>query len=96
MTDPPYNVDYTGKTKDALKIENDVMSNDNFRQFLQDAFLAAKDVMKPGAAFYIWHADSEGYNFRGACFDVGLTVRECLVWVKKFAGAWQTGLSVAA
>lgn len=82
MTDPPYNVDYTGKTKDALKIENDVMSNDNFRQFLQDAFLAAKDVMKPGAAFYIWHADSEGYNFRGACFDVGLTVRECLVWVK--------------
>lgn len=82
LTDPPYNVDYTGKTKDALKIENDVMSNDNFRQFLQDAFLAAKDVMKPGAAFYIWHADSEGYNFRGACFDVGLTVRECLVWVK--------------
>lgn len=82
MTDPPYNVDYTGKTKDALKIENDVMSNDNFRQFLQDAFLTAKENLKPGAAFYIWHADSEGYNFRGACHDVGLTVRECLVWVK--------------
>lgn len=82
LTDPPYNVDYTGKTKDALKIENDVMSNDNFRQFLQDAFLTAKENLKPGAAFYIWHADSEGYNFRGACHDVGLTVRECLVWVK--------------
>ena len=58
------------------------MGNDDFRQFLQDAFLAAKSNMKAGAAFYIWHADSEGYNFRGACFDVGLIVRECLVWVK--------------
>jgi site-specific DNA-methyltransferase (adenine-specific) len=38
--------------------------------------------MKPGAAFYVFHADSEGYNFRGACFDVGLRVRECLVWKK--------------
>lgn len=75
-------MDYTGKTKDALKIENDTMGNDDFRQFLQDAFLAAKANMKAGAAFYIWHADSEGYNFRGACFDVGLVVRECLVWVK--------------
>lgn len=82
LTDPPYNVDYTGKTKDALKIENDTMGNDDFRQFLQDAFLVARNNMKAGAAFYIWHADSEGYNFRGACFDVGLTVRECLVWVK--------------
>lgn len=38
--------------------------------------------MKPGAAFHIWHADSEGYNFRGACRDVGLVVRQCLIWVK--------------
>ena len=82
LTDPPYNVDYTGKTKDALKIENDKKSNDDFRQFLQDSFLAAKQNMKAGAAFYIWHADSEGYNFRGACFDIGWKVRECLVWVK--------------
>lgn len=58
------------------------MSNENFRQFLVDSFMAAKDVMKSGASFYIWHADSEGYNFRGACFDIGWTVRECLVWVK--------------
>lgn len=82
LTDPPYNVDYTGKTKDALKIENDKKSNDDFRQFLQDSFLAAKQNMKAGAAFYIWHADLEGYNFRGACFDIGWKVRECLVWVK--------------
>lgn len=65
-----------------MKIENDTMKNDDFRAFLQDAFFAAKNVMEPGAAFYIWHADSEGFNFRGACYDVGLTVRECLVWVK--------------
>lgn len=65
ITDPPYNVSYTGKTKDSLKIQNDTMSNDNFKQFLVDAFAAADEVMKPGAVFYIWHADLEGYNFRG-------------------------------
>ena len=82
LTDPPYNVDYTGKTKDALKIENDSMEDENFRQFLRDAFLTADMVMKPGASFYIWHADSEGYNFRGACHDIGWTVRQCLSWAK--------------
>lgn len=65
ITDPPYNVDYTGKTKDALKIKNDKMDNDSFRQFLRDAFANADCVMRNGAVFYIWHADSEGYNFRG-------------------------------
>lgn len=82
LTDPPYNVNYEGKTKDKLKIQNDKMQNDNFRQFLADAFLNADTVMKPGAVFYIWHADSEGYNFRGACFDVGWKVRQCLIWNK--------------
>lgn len=82
LTDPPYNVNYEGKTKDKLKIKNDKMDNDNFRQFLIDAFSNADMVMKPGAVFYIWHADTEGYNFRGACFDVGWTVRQCLIWNK--------------
>ena len=82
LTDPPYNVDYEGKTKDKLKIKNDKMNNENFRQFLVDAFTNADMVMKPGAVFYIWHADSEGYNFRGACFDAGWTVRQCLIWNK--------------
>ncbi|MCQ2106537.1 MAG: DNA modification methylase [Fibrobacter sp.] len=82
LTDPPYNVDYTGKTADALKIENDKMEDGNFRQFLIDAFAAADAVMKPGACFYIWHADSEGYNFRGACKDVGWPVRQCIIWNK--------------
>jgi len=82
LTDPPYNVNYEWKTKDKLKIKNDKMDNDNFRQFLTDAFSNADMVMKPGAVFYIWHADSEGYNFRGACFDAGWTVRQCLIWNK--------------
>lgn len=82
ITDPPYNVDYTGKTKDALKIQNDKMGDDSFRQFLRDAFSTADAVMREGAVFYIWHADTEGYNFRGACFDNEWKVRECLIWNK--------------
>lgn len=82
ITDPPYNVDYTGRTKDALKIASDAMSAADFRAFLASAFTAARDVLKPGAAFYIWHADLEGYNFRGACADAALQVRQCLIWKK--------------
>lgn len=82
LTDPPYNVDYVGKTKDALRIENDKKDDAEFRTFLDEAFLAAQANMKAGAVFYICHADSEGYNFRGACHDIGWVVRECLIWVK--------------
>jgi site-specific DNA-methyltransferase (adenine-specific) len=49
ITDPPYNIDYEGKTKDALKIQNDKMDNDSFRQFLVDAFTCANKVMRGGA-----------------------------------------------
>lgn len=83
LTDPPYNVAYEGKTKDALKIKNDAMGDDQFRQFLRDAYTAADAVMKPGAVFYVWHADLEGYNFRGAARDTGWTVRQCLIWRKQ-------------
>jgi DNA modification methylase len=82
LTDPPYNVAYEGATKEKLTIINDSMGNDEFRQFLRDAFVAADTVMKQGAVFYIWHADSEGYNFRGACSDAGWKVRQCLIWKK--------------
>lgn len=82
LTDPPYNVDYVGKTKDALKIKNDKMEDSAFRLFLRDAFISADVAMRSGAVFYIWHADSEGYNFRGACADVDWKVRECLIWNK--------------
>ena len=82
VTDPPYNVAYEGKTEDALTIENDNMDDAKFREFLKDAFACADGVMRPGAAFYIWHADLEGFNFRGACRDIGWTVRQCLIWNK--------------
>jgi site-specific DNA-methyltransferase (adenine-specific) len=82
LTDPPYNVAYEGSTKEKLTIQNDSMGDDQFRQFLRDAYTAADTVMKPGAVFYIWHADSEGYNFRGAAKDAGWKVRQCLIWKK--------------
>lgn len=80
LTDPPYNVAYEGGT--GMTIQNDDMEDAEFRQFLREAFKCADHVMKPGAAFYIWHADSEGYNFRGACHDIGWQVRQCLIWNK--------------
>lgn len=82
LTDPPYGVDYVGKTKDALKIENDAKTDDEFVLFLQNAFAAADGVMKQGAVFYIWHADSKAYVFRMACQMVGWEVRQVLIWVK--------------
>jgi len=80
LTDPPYNVAYKGGT--GLTIQNDDMGDDQFRQFLRDAYVTADTVLKPGAVFYIWHADSEGYNFRGAARDAGWKVRQCLIWKK--------------
>jgi len=80
LTDPPYNVNYEGGT--GLKIQNDNMKDAEFRQFLKDVYIAANCFLRPGAAFYIWHADSEGYNFRGAAFDAGWKVRQCLIWLK--------------
>ena len=82
LTDPPYNVDYVGKTKDALKIQNDRMEDNTFLTFLMEAFSAADSIMKKGAVFYIWHADSEGFNFRSAVKEIGWQVRQCLIWVK--------------
>ena len=82
LTDPPYNVAYEGATKQKLTIQNDSMGDGEFRQFLRDAFVTAETAMKNGAVFYIWHSDSEGYNFRGACQDAGLKVRQCLIWKK--------------
>lgn len=93
LTDPPYNV-ALGKSDlaadslkrhrrtDGLTIMNDDMEDSEFLEFLTKAFGAAKTAMKPGGSFYIWHADNESYNFRLACRQVGLQIRQCLVWVK--------------
>jgi site-specific DNA-methyltransferase (adenine-specific) len=92
LTDPPYNVAYgagaafKNKGDGAKRIDktilNDDMSHDDFRLFLRDAFAAADAVMKPGAVFYIWHADTESLNFRSACNDAQWEVRQCLIWKK--------------
>lgn len=83
LTDPPYNVDYEGKTKKKMKIKNDKKADEDFRNFLTDAFVNATMVMKDGASFYIFHADSQGYNFRAAVRDAQLEIRQCLAWVKQ-------------
>lgn len=82
FTDPPYNVDYTGKTADALKIANDVMSARDFRAFLLAAFQVLLANAKTGAPIYICHADTEGFNFRGAMTEAGWLLKQCLVWIK--------------
>lgn len=82
LTDPPYNINYQGCTSDKLTIKNDSMEDEEFRRFLVDTFMCANNVMNPGASFYIWHGESEGYNFRGAAKDIGWQIRQCLIWNK--------------
>lgn len=83
LTDPPYNVAYEGGTKDKLKIKNDEMGDEQFRQFLRDAYTAADTVMKPGAVFYIWHPQGrDSLWFRLACEDAGWNPRQTLIWKK--------------
>jgi len=80
VTDPPYNVNYEGSN--GLKIMNDKMDNSSFYQFLYDFYTALGSYTKAGGAWYVWHADSEGANFRKAMADSGLLVKQCLIWVK--------------
>jgi len=82
FTDPPYNVDYTGGTKDSLKIQNDNMDDSTFYNFLHDAFSCMLEVTKPGGGIYICHADSEGVNFRSAMINSGWLLKQCIIWVK--------------
>ena len=93
ITDPPYNValgmDETPKEAkkrnrrtDGLTIQNDKMNDEDFLQFLCDVYTTADTVMNEGAVFYIWHADSEGLNFRKAAFQAGWKIRQCLIWNK--------------
>lgn len=82
LTDPPYNVNYTGGTKDKLQIENDNMSSADFYTFLFEFYKAAFDYSKSGAGIYVFHADSEGANFRNALKDAGFKLAQCLIWLK--------------
>ena len=82
VTDPPYNVAYTGETKEQLTIANDNMSEADFKDFLGKAFDAMNAVLKLGGAFYIWHSSSTVEAFLSACKEAGLTVHQTLIWVK--------------
>lgn len=82
LTDPPYNVDYTRKTKTAMKIVNDHLKDDDFYKFLYSAFDCAKENMKDGAAYYVWYASSQAINFCRALNDAGMKVRQQLIWEK--------------
>lgn len=83
VTDPPYNVAYEGGTADKLTIQNDSMSGADFYRFLLDAYTAMFASAKDGAGIYVFHADSEGTNFRKALTDAGFKLAQCCVWVKQ-------------
>lgn len=91
LTDPPYNIalgagsdkgSHEAVDADGAYLMNDNMAEDDFIQFLTDAFSNASMVMKPGAAFHIWHADTHRRSFDIACENAGLIIRQCLIWVK--------------
>lgn len=82
VTDPPYNVNYEGKTDDNLKIMNDNMEDNQFYSFLELAFINLYNSVKDGGSIYVFHADTEGLNFRKAMMSSGFKLAECLVWVK--------------
>ena len=82
LTDPPYNVDYIGKTEEALKIKNDNMNENEYYDFLISAFTNMFQKSKVGAPIYVFHADTEGLNVRNAFKNSGFKLAQCLVWVK--------------
>ena len=82
LTDPPYNVDYTGGTSEKLKIANDNKSNAEFRQFLRKAFTAMFTGAKAGASFYIFYAQVNSDSFINALKDAGYKPHQYLIWVK--------------
>jgi site-specific DNA-methyltransferase (adenine-specific) len=82
ITDPPYNVNYQGKTKERLQIINDNMPNNIFLEFLSNAFKCADLFIRMGGVFYVWHSESEGLNFRRAVIDAGWKFKQCLIWNK--------------
>ena len=82
ITDPPYNIDYEGKTKDALKIKNDAMTEDEFEEFLNKSFDNLRNYLKIGGGFYIWLPSTGIDAFIYALKRNGLQMKQLLIWVK--------------
>lgn len=80
LTDPPYNVAF--KSSDGLTIQNDSMDNNDFYEFLYLSFKNMADHLENGGAAYVFHADTEGLNFRKAFIDAGFHLASCCIWVK--------------
>ena len=80
VTDPPYNVNYEGT---AGKIKNDNMAGEKFYQFLLDAFTLTEKAMARDASIYVFHADTEGFNFRKAFKDAGFYLSGTCIWKKQ-------------
>ncbi len=80
VTDPPYNVNYQGT---AGKIKNDNLENEKFYQFLFDAFTCMEKAMADDASIYVFHADTEGLNFRKAFADAGFYLSGTCIWKKQ-------------
>ena len=80
VTDPPYGVSF--KSSSGLTIQNDSMKNEEFYEFLLSAFRAMAAVLEKGGAAYVFHADTEGLNFRRAFIDAGFHLAGCCIWVK--------------
>lgn len=80
ITDPPYNVNYEGS---AGKIKNDNMAGEKFYEFLLAAFKNMESVMAADASIYVFHADTEGLNFRRAFADAGFYLSGCCIWKKQ-------------
>ena len=80
LTDPPYGVSF--KSKSGLTIKNDSMKNEEFYEFLKSAFVNMAAHLEPGGSAYVFHADTEGLNFRQAFIDAGFHLAGCCNWVK--------------
>jgi site-specific DNA-methyltransferase (adenine-specific) len=83
VTDPPYNVNYQGVAKTRAKIANDNLSDEAFEQFLQQFYTLTAAQTKKGAAWYVFHSDVAGHTFRNEMKRAGISLKQCLIWVKQ-------------
>jgi DNA modification methylase len=90
FSDPPYNIDYQGYTKDRLSIQNDQMSAEQFKTFLRNSFQSFRQAVKPAASLYICHSSSWQREFQNALEEAGFQVRCQIIWAKN-TFAWGFG-----
>jgi len=90
FTDPPYNVDYEGYTKEKLTIKSDAMSDDDYIQFLLDTFKCIRIAIKDGAGLYVCHASAWQLKTEQALIDCGFEMRNQIIWAKN-TFAWGMG-----